>query len=233
MTNSPRDPGALSGALAGVSFAASLVALNALSEERYPMPGSEPAAIRRFFANERKATRLGAVAQLTCTACLARFAKSVAALAARDSSRLRAASVALTTRLSEREERADALYRLMFVTGGPVHGVGQGLLVGALGRAGLRTGELPPSLSKAALTSAAAGALSPLALVAKPAIVFVPLGRVPRYWSAALSGSASRGAQTDSELGATRSGSTATAARAPRGTAAPPKQSPADLAEPN
>ena len=193
------DAGALSGPLAGVTFVASLVALNALSASRYPTPGSEPAAVRRFFSKEHKAARLGAVAQLTCAAFVARFAKSVAALAGRarrESAGLRATAaaggalastslaasalttVALTTRHAEREERADALYRLMFVTGGPVHGIGLGLLVGALGRAGLLTGELPPKLSKAALASSAAGALSPLALVARPGIVFIPLGRV-------------------------------------------------------
>jgi hypothetical protein len=87
-------------------------------------------------------------------------------------------TVALTTRRAEREESADALYRLMFVTGGPVHGVGLGLLVGALGVSGLITGELPPRLSKTALAASAAGALSPLALVARPGIVFIPLGRL-------------------------------------------------------
>jgi hypothetical protein len=198
-TDEHRDPGALSGPLAGVSFVASLVALNALSKSRYPMPGAEPPAIRRFFSREHKAARLGGAAQLACAACLARFARSVAALAGRatrDSGRLRAASaaggalastslavsalatVALTTRYAKREECADALYRLMFVTGGPLHGVGLGLLVGALGGAGLHTGELPPRVSKAALASSAAGALSPLALVGPPGIVFVPLGRL-------------------------------------------------------
>ena len=44
--NQHPDAGALSGPLAGVTFVASLVALNALSEARYPMPGAEPAAIR-------------------------------------------------------------------------------------------------------------------------------------------------------------------------------------------
>jgi hypothetical protein len=194
-----RDPGALSGPLAGVSFVASLVALNALSEARYPMPGSDAAAIRRFFSNEHKAARLGAAAQLACAGFLARFAKSVAALAARagrNEGGLRAASAAggalastslvasalttvvLTTRQAEREESADALYRLMFVTGGPVHGVGLGLLVGALGLSGLRTGELPRRLSMAALASSGAGTLSLLVLVGRPGIVFIPLGRL-------------------------------------------------------
>jgi hypothetical protein len=66
----------------------------------------------------------------------------------------------------------------MFVTGGPVHGVGLGLLIGSLGVAGLRTRELPPRLSKAAVASSVVGALSPLALVAKPGIAFIPLGRL-------------------------------------------------------
>jgi hypothetical protein len=194
-----RDPGALSGPLAGVTFVASLIALNALSEARYPTPGAAPSVIRRFFSKEHKAARLGATAQLACAACLARFAKSATVLAGRakhDSGGLRAASAAggvlastslaasalttaaLTTRRAEREESADALYRLMFVTGGPVHGVGLGLLVGALGVSGLITGELPPRLSKTALAASAAGALSPLALVARPGIVFIPLGRL-------------------------------------------------------
>src|SRR5215216_910069 len=91
------DPGPLSGPLAGGSFLASLVALNALSDARYPMPGADPPAIRRFFSQEHRAARLGAAAQLICAGCLARFSGSVAALAhraRRGSPGLAAASVA-------------------------------------------------------------------------------------------------------------------------------------------
>jgi hypothetical protein len=126
-----------------VSVAASLVALNALSDASYPMPGAKPPAIRRYFSQEHRAARLGAVAQLASAASLSRFTASVAALAARSghgSRGLRAASVAggalataslatsalttvtLTTTRAEQGSSADALYRLMFVTGGPVHG---------------------------------------------------------------------------------------------------------------
>jgi hypothetical protein len=191
-----RDPGALSGPLAGASFAASLVALNALSDAPYPMPGADPPVIRRFFAEEHRAARLGAVAQLACAACLARFSRSVTALAARGGPATRAGAVAggtlaaaslatsalttatLTTGRGARDSDADRLYRLTFVTGGPVHGVGLGVLVGSLGLAGLRTRALPRRLSKAALASAVAGALSPLALVGKPGLLFIPLGRL-------------------------------------------------------
>jgi hypothetical protein len=193
------DRGALSGPLAGISFVASLVALNALSDVPYPMPGAKPAVIRRYFSQEHRAARLGAVAQLICAGSLACFTKSVASLAARaarGSGGLRAASMGggalatislatsalttmtLTTRRAQRDADANDLYRLMFLTGGPVHGVGLGLLVGSLGLAGLRTGELPGRLSKTALASSVAGVLSPLALIGKPGLIFIPLGRL-------------------------------------------------------
>src|SRR5215211_848479 len=193
------DPGALSGPLAGGSFVASLVALNALSDARYPTPGADPAAIRRYFSQEHGAARIGAAAQLVCAASLARFGKSAAALAARarpGSRWLQAASIAggavsaaslaasalltltLTTGRGERNSDAETLYRLMFASGGPIHGVGLALLVGSLGLSGLRTGALPTRLSKAALASSVAGGLSPLALVGKVGLAFIPLGRL-------------------------------------------------------
>src|SRR4029453_8363282 len=137
--------------------------------------------------------------QLTCAGSLARFTKSAAALAGRSGrggrgpqaaaaagGALAAGSLAtsalttvtLTTSRAETDADAEGLYRLMFVAGGPVHGVGLALLIGSLGVAGLRTDELPRQLSEAALVSSVAGALSPLALVAKPGLVFVPLGRL-------------------------------------------------------
>jgi hypothetical protein len=58
-----------------------------------------------------------------------------------------------------------------------VHTVGFGVLVGALGLAGLRTGELPRPLAVAALASATASLLSPLYFVAEPAGWFIPAGR--------------------------------------------------------
>src|SRR5215211_7372115 len=125
------DPGALSGPLAGASFVASLVALNALADAPYPMPGADPPVIRRYFSEERGAARLGAAAQLTCAASLARFTRSVAALAERAAHGprgLRAASVAggglaaaslaisalstvmLTTRRADQNSKTSALY---------------------------------------------------------------------------------------------------------------------------
>jgi hypothetical protein len=193
-----RDPGALSGPLAGVSFVGGVAGAMALADSPYPRPGSEPAELRRYFRGSSGAARLSVVGQLVSARSLAWFAVSVARLAARSgrgSRGLQAAalaggglaaaslatsallSAALTGRRGEQDASAAALHRLMFAAGGPVHGAGYGVLVGSLGLAGLRTGELPRPLALAGLASAAAGLLSPLYFVAKPAAWFLPAGR--------------------------------------------------------
>jgi hypothetical protein len=188
-----RDPGALSGPLAGVSFVGGVAGAMALADSPYPRPGSEPAELRRYFRGSSGVARLSVVGQLVSASSLARFAVSVARLAARSgrgSRGLQAAalaaaslatsallSAALTGRRGEQDASAAALHRLMFAAGGPVHGAGYGVLVGSLGLAGLRTGELPRPLAQAGLASAAAGSLSPLYFAWKPAAWFIPAGR--------------------------------------------------------
>jgi hypothetical protein len=198
VTSSFREPGALSGTLAGVSFVGGVAGAMALADSPYPRPGAEPVEIRRYFGGNAGAARLSVVGQLISAASLARFTASVARLATRSgqgSRGLQAAalvggglaaaslatsallSAALTGRQGEQESSAVALHRLMFAAGGPVHGAGFGVLVGSLGLAGLRTGELPRPLALAGLASAAAGLLSPLYFVAKPAAWLIPVGR--------------------------------------------------------
>ena len=193
-----REPGALSGTLAGVSFVGGVAAAMALADSPYPRPGAEPAEISRYFRGNAGAARLSVVGQLISAASLARFTASVAGLATRSgrgSRGLQATalvggglaatslatsallSAALTGRRGEQESRAAALHRLMFAAGGPVHGAGFGVLVGSLGLAGLRTGELPRQLALAGLASATAGLLSPLYFVWEPAAWFIPAAR--------------------------------------------------------
>src|SRR5215217_4140332 len=78
-----RDPGALSGPLAGVSFIAGVAGAMALADSPYPRPGSEPAEIRQYFTGSSRSARLSAAGQLISAASLARFTASVAKLAAR------------------------------------------------------------------------------------------------------------------------------------------------------
>ena len=169
-----------------------------LSDAPYPRPGSEPADVQRYFGENPDAARAGAVGQLVSAASLGRFTASVARLAARsgpDARWLRTAAIAggglaasslavsallgaaLTGRRDEEESSAATLHRWSFIAGGPVHGVGFGVLVGAMSLAGLRTGELPRPLAIAGLASAAAGLLTPLYFVAEPAAWAIPLGR--------------------------------------------------------
>src|SRR6266540_1808849 len=193
-----RDPGALSGPLTGISFLAGLGGGMAIANSPYPRPGSKPAEIRRYFGESAPAARLSATGQAISTAALIRFTASAARFIGRSgpgSRKLQAAAIAggsvaaaslatsaacaaaLTRRWKDKDESAVALHRLAFAAGGPVHGAGFGVLVGALALAGLRTGELPRPVAITGLVSAAAGLLSPLYFAAEPAAWFIPAGR--------------------------------------------------------
>lgn len=189
---------ARSGILAGASFLGGVVAAARLADAPYPRPGADPGSIRRYFRGNPSAARLSVAGQLLSAVALGRFTASVATFARRsqsDSRFLPAAAVAggatavvslamsaglgaaLTAEPGDREDAARSLHRAAFLTGGVAHGVGFGLLVGALGLAGRRTGQLPRSLTTAALASGAAGLLTPLYLIAEPAAWFIPAGR--------------------------------------------------------
>ena len=195
---SPSDRGALSGPLAGASFVAGVAGAMALADDPYPRPGSEPAQVRRYFGGNAGPARLSAAGQAVSAASLVGFTASVARLAGRSgrgSRALQAAAVAggglaagslaaaagyaaaLTGPAGDSDAGAATLARRAFVAGGPVHTAAFGVLVGALGLAGLRTGELPRPLAIAGLASATASLLSPLYFVAEPAGWFIPAGR--------------------------------------------------------
>ena len=61
MTSPFREPGELSGTLAGVSFVSGVAGAMALADSPYPRPGSEPAEIRRYFRENSGAARLSVV----------------------------------------------------------------------------------------------------------------------------------------------------------------------------
>ena len=192
------DRGALSGLLAGVSFVGGVAGATALGEP-FPRPGADPAQVRKYFTQDGgRPARLSAAGQAISAAALVRFTASVAKLAGRAGlppparaaavagGGLAAASLATSavthttlTLLEEEEDddRAAALARRAFVAGGPVHGVGFGVLTGVLALAGLRAGELPRPVAIAGLASAALGVLSPLYFVWEPAGWLIPAGR--------------------------------------------------------
>jgi hypothetical protein len=195
---SSRDPGAMSGLLTGLSFIAGVGGGVALADSPYPRPGSEPAEVSRYFTENSRSARLSAAGQLVSTAALARFTASVARLAGRSgpgSERLRTAALAgggvavaslatsglhtlaLSGRWGKEDDSAATLARRSFAFGGPIHGVGFGVLTGALALAGLRTGELPRPVAIVGLISAASGLVSPLYFLKEQAGWFIPIGR--------------------------------------------------------
>jgi hypothetical protein len=194
-----RDPGALSGALVGISFIGGAGGGVALADHPYPRPGSTPDEIRRYFGESSIPGRLSATGQFISAAALVRFTASVAELAGRagpGARTLRATAIgggglaagslatsaacaaALTGRRGQQDASATALHRRGFIAGGPVRGAGFGALVGVLGLAGLRTRELPRPLAITGLAAAAAGLLSPLYLVSERTALLIPAGRV-------------------------------------------------------
>jgi hypothetical protein len=198
MSGPAADPGARSGVLAGVSFVAGVAGAMALADLPYPRPGADPAQVKRYFTENAGPARVSVAGQVVSAMALGRFTASVARLAGRSgrgSRALRAGAVvggglaaaslataaasaaALTAKPDRPEAVATALARRAFVAGGPVHTAAFGVLVGALGLAGLRTGELPRPLAVAGLTSAAASVASPLYFLAEPAGWLIPAGR--------------------------------------------------------
>jgi hypothetical protein len=201
-----KDPGALSGVLTGVSFVGGLATGLSLADAPFPQPDADVKDVQRFFQGDAGPERINITGQLLSAALLARYAVSVARLAGRESKALRAAAVAggalaivslaasataaaaLTAAPGRDQDRARSLHRFLFNAGGPVHGAGLALLVGALGMAGLRTGILPRPLVIAALTTAGVDALAPVVLAAPKAALVLPAGRFPTFVVLGISG---------------------------------------------
>ncbi len=209
----PRSPRLRSGPAVGVAFLGGIGGGLARSEHPYPRPGSDAATIRRYFGQPNRAPRISAAGQLLSAGALTAFSAGVARLAGREDRTARAAAVAgggvaaaalgasgaltaaLTLGPGDDDERAVAMHRWAFLAGGPLHGAAFGLLLGALGLAGRRTGELPPALSTAALATAVPNLLSPLYLVTEPAAWLIPIGRFPGLIVCAIAGARRGGAR--------------------------------------
>jgi hypothetical protein len=196
-TSSP-DRKALSGLISGLAFIGGVGAGVASSNAPYPLPGSDADKIRRYFRDNAPSARLSAAGQLISAATMAQFTTSVVRLARRAdpaSRALPAAAVvggtaavasltasglyaaALTTARSDSDAAAVAMHRRAFLAGGVAHGVGFSALVGVIGLAGPRTGDLPPAAAKLAIGSAIAGLLTPLYLVAESMAWLIPASR--------------------------------------------------------
>jgi hypothetical protein len=191
-----RGLGALGGLLTGVGFFGGVAAAKATEKSPYPRPGAEPEEVQKYFTESSTAARLSAAGLAASSAALAGFTASVAGVAGRSGSRARAlqaaaiaggglavatqtvsaAASAALTRGRNDLARTGRLRQVAFLSGGPAHGVGLGVLTGVLGLAGLRSGELGRPLAVASLAFAPVNILGPLTLAAKPTMVALPIG---------------------------------------------------------
>jgi hypothetical protein len=203
------DPGALGGVLTGVSFVGGLATGLSLADAPFPRPGADVKDVQRFFLGSAGPERINVGGQLLSAASLAVFSASVARLAGRAGRASRTlqamavaggalaslslaasatAAAALTAGPGRDQDQARSLHRFLFAVGGPVHGAGLALLLGALGLAGWRTGALPRPLTTAALASAGVDALAPVVLAVPSAALVVPAGRFPTFIVLGISG---------------------------------------------
>lgn len=180
-----------------------------LADAPFPQPGADVKDVQRFFQGDAGPERINVGGQLVSAASLALFSASVARLAgraSRGSRTLRAMAItggalaslslaasaataaALTASPGRDERKAKSLHRFLFALGGPVHGAGLALLLGALGLAGRRTGALPRPVTTAALASAGVDALAPVVLAVPKAAPVVPAGRFPTFIVLGISG---------------------------------------------
>jgi hypothetical protein len=199
-----RDPLAWAGPAATGAFVAGTAAMMARSEHPYPRPCSPPEQIGAFFTQPSRSPRFGLAGQAASAAALAGWTAAVARLARprRGEQTLAIAGgvlaagalVTSATRfarllnLPADPARITHLHRQAFIVGGPVHGVGFGALLAALGLAGRRTRRLSRPLARGALIAAVPNLASPIALVWPPGAWLLPVGRFPGLVVTAVAG---------------------------------------------
>jgi len=193
-----RDRWAISGLLAGVTFIGAIAGGIKLAEGRPPRPGSDVEGVRKYWGGSKNAVRYSTTVQLISVGWLARFVLSVVKLTKRSRNKALTAAAAyggalavgslaasattsmlLTGKAREDDEKALRMANGQFALGGPIHGVGFGLLTAALALAGEQTGDLPKPVVVAGLVSAATGIASPLYFLWEPAGWLIPIGRFP------------------------------------------------------
>lgn len=196
------------GPVAALSFVGGVAMATALSDAPFPRPGASPEQVRKYFDDNSGPARVSIAGQLVSAVALGTFAAALAKMAERSragatvatAARIGAAvtvstltasalaSLQLTASGVAASSRAGTWHKAVFVTGGPLHGPGIGLVMAALGMFGLKTLRIPKWQSYAALGTAAAGLAAPLALVAQPVVWLIPASRFPGLLLSAAAG---------------------------------------------
>lgn len=198
----------LAGPMTGLTFLTGVFGAIAAAEGTFPRPGSPDQAVRDYYETNTLSPVLSATGQLLSTLFLARLglATDEFARAKEGGPRVRVVNAvgttvavlalgtsAVTTARLRGPERHDArqaarLSRRAFVAGGPVHGVGFGLMTAAIGMLARRHELVGNTTHRLAVTSSAAGLVSPAYFAAEPLGWLIPIGRFTGLGVAAVVG---------------------------------------------
>lgn len=156
------------------------------------MPGSSAEVTRTYYRGSARAVRFNVAWQALSVAAHARYVVAMTRLASQHRTHPQAlrgvvlvASAATQAGLTVPKEQTDselvATTRRVFVLGGPVHGVANGVLTAATAAAARDRGLLGKSGVAVGLASAAANLSTPAYFRWKPAGWLIPIGRFSSY----------------------------------------------------
>ncbi len=197
-----------SGPLVGATFLSGVFGAIAIADRRFPRLGSADADVKQYYEANPWSAIISAAGQITSAASLFAFALAVDRFATRVNSPASArvanaigggtAAIALgysaasTARLGAADRMdpgtAAMLSRRAFVAGGPVHGIGFGIMVGALTATGARSGVLTRPTATLGAVAGVAGISCPAYFLAEPAGWLIPIGRFSGLAFIALAG---------------------------------------------
>lgn len=197
-----RDVGGLGGAAAGLLFTTAIAGAGRLADDPFPVPGSSAEVIRTYYRGSAKAARFNVACQALSVVAQARYVVAMARLASQHRTHPRvlggvvlvaggatvaalAASAATQAGLTAPNDRTDAevlaTTRRVFVFGGPVHGVANGILMAATAVAARDSGLLGQKGMAVGLASTAANLSTPAYFRWEPAGWLIPIGRFSGY----------------------------------------------------
>lgn len=219
-----RDPRALGGLLFVGLFISGLFLGGSLSSAPFPMPGTSPQEVARYYDENRTAILAAGSLQVLSSLALLVFASSVTAfvrrtaggrgalLALASGGGLSAAVLFLASALlgfvlalasgGLGLDLVGVLRQMNFLTGGTLHVAALGLFVGAASIVARRAKALPSWISGLGIVAAALAILSLASLFWFPATLLIPLGRLLlAIWCIAVGLVLALGRQRDTSIG--------------------------------
>lgn len=219
-----RDPRALGGLLFVALFISGLILGGSLSSAPFPMPGTSPQEVARYYDENRTAILAAGSLQVLSSLALLVFASSVTAfvrrtaggrgalLALASGGGLSAAVLFLASALlgfvlalasgGLGLDLVGVLRQMNFLTGGTLHVAALGLFVGAASIVARRAKALPSWIPRLGIVAAALAILSLASLFWFPATFLIPLGRLLlAIWCIAVGLVLALGRQRDTSVG--------------------------------